>query len=253
MTTTDGFKKKIQVRFNIASRSYDDVAIIQKECADLLSNNVIKQWPDFYPKTILDLGTGTGNLPELLLPRFPKSLYTLNDLSSDMLARAGEKLGDADIFTCQQGDIETSMFAFHDLIVSNLALQWMNDLHATLKRFYVNSNVMAFSCLLAGTFDEWEKILQHYDIAVTSPIYPSSDELERFLLSLNPSDYAFTMREFQMTFNGAQSFMGYLKQLGASASKMTPSFSQMKRLIQICDQPFDVTYRVFFGMLKRES
>lgn len=244
-------KEKIQQRFNTASHSYDQVATIQKECAQMLACELIATWPDFYPATILDLGTGTGYLPQVLLPYFPQSQFTLNDLSPAMLARAQEKTNFSSQFQFQLGDIETSEFAFHDLIVSNLALQWMNNLETTLKRFYCHSKIMAFSCLLDGTFKEWDSLLQYHGVQTSALIYPTDQQLKYFLLSLNPADYVFTTREFKMTFDNARAFMDYLQQLGASVSQTVVPFSQMKNLIKGPNQPFDVTYQVFFGILKR--
>ena len=244
-------KKKIQQRFDAASHSYDSVARIQKQCAERLTNQLTTKWPDFSPFSVLDLGTGTGYLPELLLPMFPTCPFTLNDLSPRMLERAQEKISHYPHVQCQLGDMETTVFAFHDLIVSNLALQWMIHVESALRAFYLNSNVMAFTCLLDGTFQEWEHLFQTHHAPSPVQSYPSSSQLERFLLSLNPSEHSFTIQDFQMTFQGAQSFMIYLKQLGASLSQTNVSFTQLRQLIQTPPQAFDVTYRVFFGILKR--
>ena len=243
--------KKIQQRFDAASHSYDSVAHIQKQCAERLTHQLRKKWPEFSPSSVLDLGTGTGYLPELLLPLFPTCPFTLNDLSPRMLARAQEKVSRYPYVQGQLGDMETAVFDFHDLIVSNLALQWMNDAESALRAFYLNSNVMAFTCLVDGTFHEWNHVVQHHDAPSPVQPYPSSSQLKRFLCSLNPSDHSFTTRDFRMRFEGAQSFMVYLKQLGASFSETHVSFTQLRQLIQGQPEAFDVTYRVFFGLLRR--
>ena len=239
-------KHLIQKRFNAASRTYDSVATIQNNCAERLTNLLTEKWPDFQPATILDLGTGTGYMPALLQTRFPNCQFTLNDMSPEMLAYAQEKLGSSAQIQCQLGDIESTNFAYHDLTVSNLALQWMNNLETTLNKFYLNSDRLAFTCLLKGTFQEWAQLN-----LMPSQSYPSCDQLEHFLLSLNPRDCSFATHDFRMTFQGAQSFMVYLKKIGASVSQTAAPLSHLKRLIQTHHEPFDVTYRVFFGILRR--
>lgn len=248
MNTFD-VKRKIQQRFNQASASYDVVATVQKTCAETLTAMLIDQCPDFYPSTVLDLGTGTGYMPQLLLRHFPKSRFTLNDLAPDMLACTQKKLGLAVQY--QLGDMETTAFDYHDLIVSNLALQWMNDLEATLRALHFNSHTMAFSCLLDGTFQEWANLLKQQDVSTPLLSYPSQPSLESFILSLNTHHHAFEIREFQMTFSGARSFMRYLKQLGASVSQANIPFSHLKHLVQMHQKTFDVTYRVFFCIVSR--
>ena len=61
-------KRKIKHRFNGASNSYDKVACVQKQSAELLVQKLQEFDKLFYPQTILDLGTGTGYIPEILLP-----------------------------------------------------------------------------------------------------------------------------------------------------------------------------------------
>ena len=74
----------IQNNFNKASTSYDFVATIQKQAALFLVEKVLESKIK-RPKTILDLGTGTGYITEFLLKSFPNSAYLLNDIADKML------------------------------------------------------------------------------------------------------------------------------------------------------------------------
>ena len=51
-------KLSIQKNFNDNAKTYYSVASIQKECAELLVDLLIKNFPDFIPSTIADLGKG---------------------------------------------------------------------------------------------------------------------------------------------------------------------------------------------------
>jgi malonyl-CoA O-methyltransferase len=76
--------KQMQTRFNRASKSYDDVACVQKDAAGFLVGKLLK-YQNFIPQTVLDVGTGTGYIPELLLEKFPEASFYLNDIALEML------------------------------------------------------------------------------------------------------------------------------------------------------------------------
>lgn len=242
-------KLKVQQRFDLASHTYDKVATIQNICAKQLVYSLADKWPDFKPDTILDVGTGTGYLPELLFPAYPDSHFTLNDLSPNMLLRAQERIREFANIHCLPGDIETTPIPRHDLVVSNFALQWVNQLEPILQSLYENSKVLAFTCLLQGTFQEWERRL--YNQTPQHQTYPQEKSLINFLTSLKPKDYLFYHQKHTIQIQNALELMRYLKQLGASTSQLQPSPGQLKTLIQTHSHPFEVTYHVFFGLLKR--
>ena len=62
-------KEIIKNSFNNASGSYENSAIIQQQSALFLVEHLIKIAPLFVPKTILDVGSGTGIIPEILFYR----------------------------------------------------------------------------------------------------------------------------------------------------------------------------------------
>jgi len=243
-------KVYIQRNFNSASASYDAVASIQKKCATQLVGCLKKHFPTCHPDTILDLGTGTGYIPEILLYAFPESKFTLNDLSFNMLDKAKKKLPSKRV-SYILGDMEVQDFDFHDLIISNLALQWVDDLYRTIRKFYEKSGFFAFSCLLDGTFSEWSKIF--IDASLTTPIhrYPSRPALEHYIGSLEPSKYFCDVCAFDVVFSSAADFMRYLKALGANYSHQHITIADLKRIINMYRDKIKVTYKVFFCILSR--
>ena len=172
-------KTKIKNHFNRSGNSYDKVACVQKQSAGLLVKKLQSFDSSFYPQTILDLGTGTGYIPEILLPHYRNSLYTLNDIAPKMIEIVENKFLDRD------------NFQDHNLIISNLALQWINNLEKTLEKFYKKSNILAFSCLLDGTFKEWNNIVRNCNIISVIKKYPKEKVLISFLNKLNPKTYHF--------------------------------------------------------------
>ena len=246
----DENKRKIQRRFDAASTSYEQVATVQSECAGILTKMLIQRIPDFNPSSILDLGTGTGYVPESLMQKFQKSVYTLNDISPKMIEQVQLKFkGHPQVFF-HLGDMETVDFGYHDLIVSNLALQWVDRLEPMLEKLYCSSKVLAFSCLLDSTFAEWENIL--LKVQSPSPIkqYPSKNALELLCTSFKPGYFSYKTQKFRLKFSNAKIFMRYLQNLGASAGINVIPLRLLKSIVKI-DREFEVSYEVFFGIVNR--
>lgn len=244
-------KKAIQVQFNLASRSYDSVAYIQKKSAQLLVTYLQKVASGFYPKTILDLGTGTGYVSEMLLPFYSHSIFMLNDIAPGMINKAKEKFSHYCTFNFCVNDMEYSEFDNYDLIISNFSFQWLNQLEQTLQKFYSQSKLFAFSCLLDGTFKEWEQILKNYALPTPLHNYPTEQKLNKFLLMLGNHTQFFKVKKFRLSFDNPRIFMDYLKKLGATATTNHLPLQKIKNLIAAHNHNFSVTYNVFFGIIKR--
>lgn len=243
-------KEQVKRNFDKASSSYHSVASIQKKCATKLVGYLQMYFPTFYPHAILDLGTGTGYIPEILCCAFPASKFTLNDISPNMLEKAKKQLTSEKV-TCILGDMEVQHFDFHDLIISNLAFQWVNDLHKTIRKFYEKSSVIAFSCVLDDTFSEWSKIFIESSLPAPTHQYPSRQALERYLLSLHPSKYFCEAQEFHLAFSNSINFMRYLKDLGATYSNQKIAISDLKKIVTTYTDTINITYKVFFGILSK--
>lgn len=243
-------KQQIRNSFDNSHLSYDDAARIQKNCAQDLLSILENELQSFYPKTFLDLGTGTGTMSILLKKKFPFSKITLNDISPKMINLASNNLGNTDV-TLLQGDMEAVDFGYHDLIISNFAMQWVNDLKTTLEKSYQYSNVLAFTCLLDGTFKEWSVLFEEMSISTPVPAYPHKKDLMTFLLSLNPKKSKFTTSKFKLEFSNIREFIHYLKHIGASYSSVDVKVSDLKKILKYSPGKFTVTYEVFFAILSK--
>ena len=235
-------------RFDRAAHTYDGAADVQKSSAELLARALVQR-ADRAPASILDLGSGTGYLVELLLQYFPDSQYTLNDISPKMLAVARNKLGQRANVAYQLGNFEQDAFKPHEWIVSNFSLQWAQNLNRTLRSLYGQADTLAFSCLLDGTFSEWETLLQSRGIPSTLLDYPTAEALVATLQSL-PGALWVESKNFSITFPHARAFTSYLKSLGATLGARPLSQKHM-RILFAHNEPVQMTYKVFFAILKR--
>ncbi len=127
-------------RFDKHASTYDSFAAVQKNmsfmCIDILQKLI--KTHSFAPKSILELGCGTGQLTSLLCSVFPSGKITAIDAAPAMIGIASSKhlqnatfeLSNIENFTSDQK---------YDLIVSSAAVQWLknpkkelSDIHALL-------------------------------------------------------------------------------------------------------------------------
>lgn len=155
MPSQDRAKDSIRQRFSRAAHSYDKYAHVQRQAADWLMRALPEE-----PRTILEIGCGTGNLTTLLAQRFPAARITALDFAETMVDQARAKVGGAEHvhFRCEDGEgfIATTAERY-DLVVSNATLQWFKDLPATfghLAHLLTPGGMVALSLFGPGSFQE---------------------------------------------------------------------------------------------------
>ncbi len=134
MTTLASLDKaKVRRSFGAAALSYDGLAELQRRVALELLNRFPPLEED---GVLLDVGCGTGFLSKRLAGRAASHLLVALDLALPMLQASRRNYpGMAAHYLC--ADAERLPFAAQSVsqIYSNLALQWMQDLPATLDEF----------------------------------------------------------------------------------------------------------------------
>ena len=75
-------KEKIRDAFSRSAATYDKESEVQAYIASELTRKL----QEISPKTILEIGCGTGNLSKLLLDRYHPDSLVLNDISEKMIA-----------------------------------------------------------------------------------------------------------------------------------------------------------------------
>lgn len=114
--------------------------------------DLIARIPAEAPRTIVDLGCGTGNITVLLAGRWPAARIVGLDNSPDMLAKARRE---APALDWRQGDVaDWRPDAPVDLIFTNAALQWLPD-HARLFPRLVDALAPGgvFACQIPRNYD----------------------------------------------------------------------------------------------------
>lgn len=242
-------KNKIRENFDKAFNSYEENAAIQKESAKKLIQFLLLNTPDINPKKILDIGTGTGYIPEELFGFFPHADYMLNDLSPNMLKYTENKLKKYPNVAFHLSDAEEANFEETDLIISNLAFQWFKDLTTTLFKLWKSTNILAFSTLIDSNFLEWREITQKFGINCKLHNYPDFATLETICKKLNPRKAFLTTNTYNLSFPNILSFIRYLRNIGANTPSTTHSSNNLKSCLKLEQKSFDISYRIFFAVL----
>jgi malonyl-CoA O-methyltransferase len=157
-------KLAIAQQFSRHSQHYDHVADLQRETATRLLNATFPA--DFSPKTIIDLGAGTGYCASALQTRFPNAAVIATDIAPAMLEQ-GREQHSPHLHWCT-ADFDHLPFKNNsvDLIVANMCLQWSLDLPKTLteiKRILTPQGQCLFTLPGLGTLQELHACWQPLD------------------------------------------------------------------------------------------
>lgn len=184
-------RQHIKAHFSHAAPSYDEAAILQKTVAQRIDERL--ELTTIETRTILDVGAGTGLLTEKVMARYPQAELFAIDLSVKMLTQAESRLNKARfpklgaslnrwLQNCSRlkpllnksgatrinADVYQLPFADHsvDLIVSNLMLQWCDDLDsvfAELRRVLRPEGLLMFTTFGPDTLKELRQAWQAVD------------------------------------------------------------------------------------------
>jgi len=214
-------KARVRAAFDRAANTYDAAAILQKlvreEMFDRL--DLIK----ISPQKILDLGCGTGHGSISLQKRFKSAQVFSLDLALGMLERTqaeqpflkkafgGKKLICGDIEQLPVADDQM------DIVWSNLAIQWCNDLDksfAEVKRALKPNSLFIFSTFGPDTLKELRAATSNGQTHVSRFIdmHDIGDALTRNGFNAPVLD----VERYTLTYDDVRSVMVDLKSIGAN-------------------------------------
>lgn len=139
--------------FNQAAASYDDYSNIQLTCGEQLTHKLLAIRNQF--NNVIDAGCGTGYLTRKIAAQINYQHFTAIDISENMLPTTYPKT-DIEFLHGDFNNIHHHRDQY-DLIFSNLALHWSNDLISTFHSLHLALNargLLAFSMPLHGTLIE---------------------------------------------------------------------------------------------------
>ncbi len=132
---------------------------------------LIARIPDNEPRSIVDLGSGTGDLTAILSDRWPRAAVSGLDSSSEMIERAMANHPGIDwrLIDIEQWEPEEPV----DLIFSNAALHWLED-HDTYFR-KLRSCLSSAGVLAVQMPDNWSSPTHAVPaLILDDPIWPAA-------------------------------------------------------------------------------
>ena len=146
-------KELVKKNFSKSVGSYDSFAKVQRHMAKELMKNLSVNLSEI---KILEIGSGTGILTEKLIKNFPNARITLIDISESMIELCRQKFGNKLEYIVDDAENHDFDEKF-DLIISNAAFQWFNNLEEVLNKYKtcLNKNgKIIFSTFAEGTYRE---------------------------------------------------------------------------------------------------
>lgn len=153
MSLTPLDKQAVRRSFEQAATSYDRHAVLQREVSIRLLERVA--FFDHQPSVVLNLGSGTGE--PALAREFDKARVISLDWSAAMLNASVKSSTQGDWLVCADMHAVPLAPRCVDLVFSNLALPWSNDLTTILqelRRVMKAGSLLAFSCYGPNTLME---------------------------------------------------------------------------------------------------
>ncbi len=217
-------KREVRRAFSRAAGQYDATAVMQREvCTRMLERlDYIKK----QPARVLDVGCGTGWGTRQLGRRYPDAHVVALDIAIGMLQAARgtsswwRKLfaGNAPRYLC--GDVEALPLAAQsvELVWSNLALQWCNDLPATfveLQRVLKPEGLLMFSTFGPDTLKELRMAFSGVDTHNHVNRFTDMHDIGDMLLAAGFAEPVMDMEYITLTYQDVRALMNELRAIGA--------------------------------------
>jgi malonyl-CoA O-methyltransferase len=217
-------KRQVRRAFSRAARDYDAAAVLQREVCQRMLERL--DYIKLQPARVLDIGSGTGWGTRQLGERYPKAEITALDIAIGMLQVARgtsgwwQKLfaGKRENYLC--ADVEALPIASGsvEMIWSNLALQWCNDLPATfveLRRALKVDGLLMFSSFGVDTLQELRSAFRGVDDHSHLSRFADMHDIGDMLVNAGFADPVMEMERLTLTYDDVRAVMQDLKSIGA--------------------------------------
>jgi malonyl-CoA O-methyltransferase len=259
-------KREVRRAFSKAAADYDANAVLQHEvCSRMLER---LDYIRLEPSLVLDAGSGTGRGTRQLAQRYPGAQVVALDIAIGMLHAAGgrytwwQKLfrGAKSLQVC--GDVEALPLSPRcaDMIWSNLAVQWCNDLPKALTEFHRVLKVdgaLMFSTFGPDTLKELRTAFDGVDGYNHVNRFVDMHDVGDMLLQAGFAEPVIDMEYITLTYDDVKAVMHDLRKIGAhnATAGRGPGLmgkAKWQRLVQNYeslrrDSKLPATFEVIYG------
>ncbi len=211
--------------FNRSAHLYDRFSQLQV----MVGRELIELIPDsFQPRSILDLGSGTGGLSQELFQRFVPAEFVGIDASPSMITIARSR----GFGRWLVGDLEDEFLwerlGQFDLVFSNSVLHWIGDkkaLFSRIKEHLKPNGVFAFSIFGPRTMQEVGEVL---GVDIPAREFTSLSQIKEVLVALG-FDVKFESKLIVWQYNSLLDFLRFVKGTGVRTDRKFMLPSRLRR------------------------
>ena len=257
----DNYKKRIRESFNRRADTYDKYAIIQKEVAgrifDRLSGIKIQ------PKSILDLGCGTGFLTQKISALYPDAKIIPLDFSEEMLRICRSKVNKTNPICADIENIPINESCF-DLIISSLTFHWATDLYSIFLKIHKllkDDGCFLFSSIGPDTLFELREALSKIDKQERVNRFIDMHHYGDALLKIGFSDPVVDNEKIIVEYRSFSDVLKSLKKIGANTVEKISKKRLSKNDFKTAQDAYNidensnypVTYEVLYGLAWKKT
>ena len=241
-------RQAMRAAFEKAAAGYDAVAVLQQEVANRLVERMDVM--SMKPVSILDAGSGTGFISQLLATRYPKAKITALDLAFNMLKQGKNKRSFKQRWNKQfhyvHAEVENLPFADAsvELVISGLTMQWCQDLpkvFSEFKRVLAPGGLLLFSSFGPDTLKELRQSWAEVDNLPHVNAFADMHDVGDALMQSGFADPVMDMEMLTVTYKDVKTVMSDLKQIGAhnvmqGRSHNMTGKNKLQKMIQAYEQ-----------------
>jgi malonyl-CoA O-methyltransferase len=238
-------------RFSRSAHLYEDEAIIQREAAARF-DAWLAQCGGSRPRSMVEIGCGTGFLTQRLRTRYPESLITATDLAPLMVERCREVMGDSAGMRYAVCDGRDAVFdPAPDWIVSTMCFQWFDPLKDVLAHHLAQCKVLAFSIMLDGSFSAWRKAHESLSLVPGLHACPDYDALLHTCLQLGATKVQSDRIRLHRHHADGRSFARSLRAIGADQPRTGHVPVNLKPVLRLMENGCEADYEIGFFRVEK--